>query len=213
VAKGFDANRQNVLTDRLAKYRILHFATHGLINTEHPELSGILLSMAKPDGTPENGYLQLHDIYNLNISADLTVLSACDTALGKDIRGEGLVGLTRGFIYAGSKSVVASLWKVDDRATAVLMKHFYGKMLHDGLTPAAALRSAKEIVRKQPGWSAPYFWAGFVIQGEYRDPIAVDHERSLQSVAVVFPTLLFVIAAVMFVKHYRGTAQTNQKNA
>jgi CHAT domain-containing protein/tetratricopeptide (TPR) repeat protein len=213
VAKGFAANRENVLTSQLAQYKIVHFATHGIINTEHPELSGIVLSMETPDGSPENGYLQLHDIYSLNLSADLTVLSACDTALGKDVKGEGLIGLTRGFMYAGSRSVVASLWKVDDHATALLMKHFYRKMLHEGLPPAAALRSAKEIVRKEPAWNAPYFWAGFVIQGEYLEPIEVDHNPWLQSVAVVLSSLLFVVAAFILVKRYRRTAPTDQKHA
>jgi CHAT domain-containing protein/Tfp pilus assembly protein PilF len=214
VAKGFAANRESVLADQLAQFKIVHFATHGVINTEHPELSGIILSMARPDGSPENGYLQLHDIYNLRLSADLTVLSACDTALGKDVKGEGLIGLTRGFMYAGSRSVVASLWKVDDRATAVLMKHFYRKMLHEGLPPAAALRSAKEIVRQEPAWRAPYFWAGFVIQGEYLEPIEVDHNPWLQSVAAVFLALvLFVVAAFTVVKRYRRMPQTGQKHA
>jgi CHAT domain-containing protein len=213
VARGFAANRESVLTDQLAQFKIVHFATHGMINTEHPELSGLVLSMARPDGGSENGYLQLHDIYNLKLSADLTVLSACDTALGKDVKGEGLIGLTRGFMYAGSRSVVASLWKVDDRATAVLMKHFYTKMLHDGLPPAAALRSAKEIVRQQPAWRAPYFWAGFVMQGEYLEPIVVDHDRRLQDVAAFSAIVLFVASAFIFVNHYRRTRQTDQNHA
>jgi CHAT domain-containing protein len=130
--------------------------------------------MTKNDGSPENGFLQLNDIYNLRLSAELTVLSACDTGLGKDIRGEGLMGLTRGFMFAGSRSVVASLWKVDDRATAVLMSHFYEAMLQKGLPPAAALRWAKEELRKEPAWQAPFFWAGFVLQGEYDRPISVS---------------------------------------
>ncbi|MFS8084848.1 MAG: CHAT domain-containing protein, partial [Acidobacteriota bacterium] len=173
IVKGFAASREQVLGDQIAQYRIVHFATHGIVNTEHPELSGIVLTMTKDDGSPENGFLQLNDIYNLRLSAELTVLSACDTGLGKDIRGEGLMGLTRGFMFAGSRSVVASLWKVDDRATAVLMSHFYEAMLRKGLPPAAALRWAKEELRKEPAWQAPFFWAGFVLQGEYDRPIRV----------------------------------------
>ena len=118
VAKGFDARRETAMSSLVGEYKIVHFATHGFLNSEHPELSGIVLSMVNTDGNKTNGFMPLHDIYSLNLSADLVVLSACDTALGKDIKGEGLVGLTRGFMSAGSKSVVASLWKVDDRATA-----------------------------------------------------------------------------------------------
>jgi CHAT domain-containing protein len=210
IAKGFDANREKVLTSLLTEYRIVHFATHGLIDTQHPELSGLVLSIARPDGSLENGYLKLHDIYGLKMAADVTVLSACDTALGKDVKGEGLIGLTRGFIYAGSKSVVASLWKVDDRATAVLMKHFYEKMLRDGLPPAAALRSAKEIVRQQPGWSAPYFWAGFVIQGEYLEPIESQHAQPLHPFALIMLVLSSVITAVKLIKNNRRTGQSVQ---
>ena len=178
VVSGFDATRERVLREKLSDFRIVHFATHGLINAKRPELSGIVLTMVGPDGSAQDGYLQLHDIYRLNLSADLTVLSACNTALGLDIAGEGLIGLTRGFMYAGSRSVVASLWEVDDRATAVLMEHFYKAMLTDGMTPAAALRSAKETVRKQPAWSHPYYWAGFVLQGEYRETIKAPSANS-----------------------------------
>jgi CHAT domain-containing protein len=200
VAKGFAANRDNVLSDQLVQYRIVHFATHGVINTEHPELSGIVLSMMKPDGSRENGYLQLHDIYALKLFADLTVLSACDTALGKDVKGEGLIGLTRGFMYAGSRSVVASLWKVDDRATAVLMKHFYRNMLQNGLPPGAALRSAKELVRKEPGWDAPYFWAGFVLQGEYLQQIRVnDRSRARELVIISVLSALLLLGSASFI--------------
>jgi CHAT domain-containing protein len=104
----------------------------------------------------------------LNLNADVVVLSACQTALGKDIKGEGLVGVTRGFMYAGAPRVVASLWKVDDRATAKLMKRFYTGMLKDGLRPAAALRAAQVSMRQQKQWRSPYSWAGFVLQGEWR---------------------------------------------
>src|SRR5205085_2986810 len=122
---GFDASRATAMESGLGQYRIIHFATHSVINNQHPELSGILLSMFDRQGRRENGFLQLHDIYNLRLSSDLVVLSACSTGLGKDIEGEGFMGLTRGFMYAGSSSIVASLWKVDDSATAELMGHFY----------------------------------------------------------------------------------------
>lgn len=173
IATGFDANLTTATSPQLSQYQIVHFATHGIANDKHPELSGIILSLVNEQGNPEKGFLQLHDIYNLNLSATLVVLSACDTGLGKDVNGEGLVGITRGFMYAGSKSVLASLWKVDDRATAELMGHFYRAMLKDGLPPAAALRAAKIAMWKQPHWRPPYYWAAFVLQGEYAQGIKV----------------------------------------
>ena len=168
MAVGFQANRERVMSDELAKYRIVHFATHGILHSGHPELSGIVLSLVNPAGEPVNGFLRLNDIYNMKLNADLVVLSACQTALGKEVRGEGLIGLTRGFMYAGSPRVVASLWKVDDVATAELMKIFYQKMLKEKMRPAAALREAKIAMMKQKRWSSPYYWAAFELQGEWR---------------------------------------------
>jgi len=120
------------------------------------------------EGRPQNGFLRLHDIYELNLPADLVVLSACQTGLGKEIRGEGLVGLTRGFMYAGAARVIASLWKVDDQSTAELMKVFYGHMLRDDMTPSSALRAAQVEIYKQNRWQSPYYWSAFVLQGEWR---------------------------------------------
>ncbi len=167
-AMDFKANRETALSSDLSGYRIVHFATHGLLNSEHPELSGIVLSLVNEQGQPVNGFLRLNEIYNLNLSAELVVLSACQTALGKEVRGEGLIGLTRGFMYAGSPRVVASLWKVDDVATAELMKLFYQKMLQEKMRPAAALRAAKVEMWKQKRWNAPFYWAAFELQGEWR---------------------------------------------
>jgi len=167
-AVDFKANRTTALSSEMSQYRIVHFATHGLLHSEHPELSGIVLSLVNEQGQPVDGFLRLNEIYNLNLSADLVVLSACETALGKEIRGEGLIGLTRGFMYAGSPRVVASLWKVDDVATAELMKLFYRKMLQEKMRPAAALRAAKVEMWKQKRWNAPFYWAAFEIQGEWR---------------------------------------------
>ena len=145
----------------------MHFATHGFVDYDRPELSGLVLSMVDENGQPQDGHLRLHAIYNLKLSAHLVVLSACSTGLGKEIKGEGLIGLTRGFMYAGADSVVASLWKVDDDATAALMARFYEGMFLKGLPPAAALREAQLWMRSQERWQAPYFWAGFIIQGRY----------------------------------------------
>jgi len=167
-ATGFEANRQLAASGELGQYRIVHFATHGLINSEHPELSGLVLSLVDENGKPQDGFLRMSEIFNLEMPADLVVLSACQTALGKEVKGEGLVGLTRGFMHAGAQRVVASLWQVDDLATAELMKHFYRGMLKENLRPAAALRAAQIEMSKSPRWSSPYYWAGFIIQGEWK---------------------------------------------
>ncbi len=167
-ALDFSATRARAMSPKLSQFRMIHFATHGLLNSEHPELSGLVFSLVDKNGRPQDGFLQLQDIYNLNLPADLVVLSACETALGKEINGEGLIGLTRGFMYAGASRVVASLWKVSDAATARLMANFYSAMEKDGLAPAAALRAAQIAMWKQKRWRSPYYWAAFQIQGEYR---------------------------------------------
>jgi CHAT domain-containing protein len=167
-ALDFEASRVTATSEELSQYRIIHFATHGLLNSQHPELSGIVLSLVDAQGKPQDGFLRLHEIYNLKLPAELVVLSACQTGLGKEIKGEGLVGLTRGFMYAGAARVMASLWKVDDRATAELMKQFYQGMVKDGLRPAAALRAAQVAMWKQQRWQEPYYWAAFVLQGEWK---------------------------------------------
>ncbi len=167
-ALDFRASRQTAISPDLAQHRIVHFATHGLLNSEHPELSGVVLSLVDEQGKPVDGFLRLHEIYNLNLPAEMVVLSACQAALGKEIKGEGLVGLTRGFMYAGAPRVVASLWKVNDVATAELMKRFYSGMLKENLRPAAALRVAKVAMWKQKRWHSPYYWAAFELQGEWK---------------------------------------------
>jgi CHAT domain-containing protein/tetratricopeptide (TPR) repeat protein len=167
-AVDFEASLQLAMSGRLAGYRIVHFATHGLINTRHPELSGLALSLVDAQGRRQDGFLRLNSIYNLRLSADLVVLSACESALGKEISGEGLVGLTRGFMFAGTPRVVASLWQVSDLATAELMKKFYTGMLQQGTPPAAALRRAQLEMAKDPRWKSPYFWAGFILQGDWK---------------------------------------------
>jgi CHAT domain-containing protein/Tfp pilus assembly protein PilF len=168
IALDFRASYATSTSWELSQYRIVHFATHGLLNSEHPQLSGLVLSLVDERGQPQNGFLQLHDIFNLRLPAELVVLSACQTGLGKEIKGEGLVGLTRGFMYAGAARVAASLWKVDDAATAELMKLFYQRMLQDGMRPAAALRAAQVEMRKKPQWESPFYWGAFVLQGEWR---------------------------------------------
>jgi len=167
-ALDFRANLATATSADLGSYRIVHFATHGLLNAEHPGLSGLVLSLVNEQGEPRDGFLSLSAVYNLNLNADLVVLSACQTALGKEIRGEGMVGLVRGFMYAGAPRVVASLWKVDDVATSLLMERFYRGMLVEKQPPAAALRAAQVALWKQARWSSPYYWAAFLMQGEWR---------------------------------------------
>jgi CHAT domain-containing protein len=167
-ALDFKASQTAVTSTDLSRYRIVHFATHALVDAVHPELSGIVLSLVDERGRPQRGFLQLQDIYNLNVPADLVVLSACQTGLGKEIKGEGLVGLTRGFMYAGAKRVVASLWNVNDHATSEFMKQFYGRMLGEKLRPAEALRATQIEMWRTKQWHAPYYWAPFIVQGEWK---------------------------------------------
>lgn len=164
----FKASRDTVLSPELSQYRYVHFATHGMLDSERPGLSSLVLSMIDAQGQPQNGFLRANDIYNLKLPAELVVLSACQTGLGKEIKGEGLVGLTRGFMYAGAARVVVSLWNVNDKATAALMTKFYEKMLKQGERPAAALRAAQVEMWKQKQWHSPYYWAPFTMQGEWR---------------------------------------------
>ena len=167
-ALDFDASRTTATNPNLAQYQIIHLATHGLLDPVNPELSGIVLSLFDQKGKSQDGFLRLHDIFNLNLPAELVVLSACETGLGKEVKGEGLVGLTRGFMYAGSKRVVVSLWSVNDVATSEVMAKFYQKMLQQGQNPVSALRAAQLEMWKSQQWQSPYYWAAFTIQGDWR---------------------------------------------
>jgi CHAT domain-containing protein/Tfp pilus assembly protein PilF len=165
---GFNANRKRFVTQAIDGYRVVHLATHGILDSQRPSLSSLLLSQYSAEGQPQDGHLRLQDIYGLKLNSDLVVLSGCETALGKKIRGEGFVGLTRGFMYAGAKAVIASLWRVEDAATAEFMRHFYDAMIHNDEHPAAALRYAKLKIADDHRWQKPYYWAAFVIQGDWR---------------------------------------------
>jgi CHAT domain-containing protein/Tfp pilus assembly protein PilF len=167
-ALDFRANRAIATSDELSKYRYVHFATHGYLDTTRAGLSAIVLSLIDEKGKPQDGFLRTHDIYNLKLPAELVVLSACETGLGKAVTGEGLEGLTRGFMYAGARHVVVSLWNVNDKATAELMQRLYVGMLRSNKTPAAALRDAQIQMLRTRQWQSPYFWAAFVIQGDWR---------------------------------------------
>jgi CHAT domain-containing protein len=165
-ALGFDANRALATSLQMSGYRYVHFATHALTDDDHPELSGIVLSLVDRAGVEQNGFLRVQDLYGLRLRADLVVLSACDTAVGKQVSGEGLLSVARGFFYAGAARVMATLWRVDDTATATFMALFYEALLGEAHpSPAAALRAAQTAMRAQQRWSDPYYWSGFVLQG------------------------------------------------
>lgn len=206
-ALGFAANRDRVFSPELANFRIVHFATHGIINSERPELSGIVLSLFDSEGRSQNGFLRLHDIYNLRLTADLVVLSACSTGLGKDVRGEGMIGLTRGFMSAGASGVIASLWKVDDDATAELMKHFYAGMFQKGLPAASALRDAQLVMSQQKRWQSPYYWAGFVIQGQSTMNETITEPDVIKTWTIMLATfsgLLLLLSVLVVRRRFHG---------
>ena len=161
-----EAREEEVKTEEFQGCRILHFATHGVLDETVPRRSGVVLAL---DGDPtEDGFLQIHEIFNLRLNADIVVLSACQTGLGRLVRGEGIIGVSRAFFYAGASSVVASLWSVNDRSTALLMTHFY-EGLKDGMEKRKALREAKLNLLAQGGRLAhPYYWAPFVLMGDYK---------------------------------------------
>jgi CHAT domain-containing protein len=167
-AMDFRASRATAMGSDLARFRIVHFATHGVFDNENPGMSGILLSMYDERGEAQDGVLRLHDVYGLKLPVELVVLSACDTALGRPVRGEGLVGIVRGFMYAGARRVLASLWKVDDDATFEMMGRLYQEMLARNRSPAAALRAAQVDMWQHERWRPPFHWAAFVLQGEFR---------------------------------------------
>ncbi|MBV6624736.1 MAG: CHAT domain-containing protein [Rivularia sp. (in: Bacteria)] len=165
----FNANYNWATQKQLSNYRYLHFATHGFVDTENPELSGIVLSLFDKQGNSQKeGFLRLHELFNLDFPAELVVLSACQTGLGKEVKGEGLVGLTRGLMYAGAERVVLSLWNVKDDSTSLLMRQFYQEMLQQGKSPSSALREAQIKMWQTQKWRNPYYWAAFTIQGEWK---------------------------------------------
>ena len=219
VAEGFDASRERLRGTDLAQFSIVHFATHGFLDPARPENSGLVLSTVDRDGRPQDGFVGLQDVYGLRAPVELVVLSACSTALGKEVRGEGLIGLTRGFMYAGASSVLASLWKVDDEATAELMKRFYGNLLERGMTPAEALRAAQNSIRQEPQWRAPYYWAGFTLQGEYRQVIkkspraAATSSTYPKAMSVLFLFGLLVAASWWVRRRVRRVAASSDYSA
>jgi CHAT domain-containing protein len=168
ILLGFDANRDAVLQRNWSGDAIVHFATHALVDARHPELSGIVLSLYDRDGAGRDGFLRVNDVYALQMPVDLVVLGVCDSAQGRQLNGEGVLSLARAFFHAGTRHVLASLWPVDDRASAVFMHAFYGALLQERLRPQQALARAQQEMRADPRWKAAYYWSGFVVQGDWR---------------------------------------------
>ena len=165
---GFAANREQLLNANAADYKILHFATHGLIDEQRPELSGIVLSRFNETGQKLDEFVRLNDIYGMNLNSDLVVLSACETGIGKEVRGEGLQSLNNAFLQVGAKTVMSSLWKVEDNATLELMKNFYQALANERITPSKALQQAQIKMWQSGRYKSPFYWAAFTVQGNFR---------------------------------------------
>ncbi|HZZ37564.1 MAG TPA: CHAT domain-containing tetratricopeptide repeat protein [Acidobacteriaceae bacterium] len=163
---GFVASAEHVRSQDWSRFEVVHFATHAFLNPVQPDLSNIMLSRLDAAGHPQAGALWFSDIASMRMPVDLVVLSACQTANGEELPGEGLVGLSYSFLIAGSRRVIGSLWDVDDAATAELMRRFYQALYQEKESPAEALRSAQRAIAKVPRWSNPYYWAGFTIEGD-----------------------------------------------
>jgi CHAT domain-containing protein len=162
-----DASEANVKTRDISKYRVLHVATHGLLDAERPQFTGVVLSLV--GNHDSDGFLRTDEVFNLRLGAQLVMLSACETGLGREKRGEGVIGLTRAFLYAGAPSVGVSLWSVADRSTAELMSDFYKRLLtKQSPTPPAALRAAQQQMIAGKKYSAPFYWAPFVLVGDWK---------------------------------------------
>ena len=162
-----DANEDNVTTRDVSKYRIIHVATHGLLNAERPQFTGVVLSLV--GNKTNDGFVRTDEVFNLRLGSPLVMLSACETGLGKEKRGEGVMGLTRAFMYAGAPTVGVSLWSVADKSTADLMTDFYKRLLTGGdtTTSSSALRGAQLDMIAGKKYSAPFFWAPFVLVGDW----------------------------------------------
>jgi CHAT domain-containing protein len=167
LALGPEASRANVMATDWHRFTVAHFASHAIVDRRRPELSGIVLSPPAGAGRTQDGVLRVNDIYNLDMPVNLVVLSGCETAAGRGLDSEGVFSLARAFFYAGTPRVVASLWPVDDRATAAFMGEFYRALLIEHTSAAGAIRSAQRRLAEDSRWVSPYYWAGFVLQGDW----------------------------------------------
>lgn len=202
VLSGFAANRDGVLKGEVENFKVVHFATHGLINEKRPELSGILLSVFDREGNElDGGFVRMQDIFGLRLNSDLVVLSACNTGIGKEVKGEGVMSINSAFLQAGARSVVSSFWKVDDVATKELMTEFYRGLADNGLSPTAALRQAQIRTFNDPRYRSPFYWAAFAASGDGRVNITfASKTRVYLFYATAF--VLFSIIAIFGLRHY-----------
>jgi CHAT domain-containing protein len=158
-----NANEIVIKSGKLKDFKLLHFATHGIVDENSPELSRVFLQSSNEG---EDGNLFAGEIYNLELNANLVTLSACQTGLGKISKGEGVIGLSRALIYAGAKNVMVSFWSVADNSTSELMQNFYKLVLENNTDPYSEnLRRAKLNLMKKGEYSAPYYWAPFILIG------------------------------------------------
>lgn len=168
VLEGLAANRDAVLGGSLAAHRIVHLATHGVVDFQHPWRTGLYLSRVGRDGAAIEGFLGLRELAGLRLDADLVVLSACDSALGREVRGEGPNGLARAFMNAGAERAIATLWRIPDASSARIFARFYEALLAEGSSPAAALRRAQLALIHDRRRSDPYHWAAYTMHGDWR---------------------------------------------
>ncbi len=202
---GFSASREQLLNSNISDYKIIHLATHGSIDENRPELSGIVLSRFDQNGQKVDEFIRLHDIYGMNLSANLVVLSACSTGIGKEVRGEGLMSLNNAFLQVGAKSVMSSLWKVDDYATLELMKNFYASMADENLTPSQALRSAKIKMMRDPRFKSPFYWAAFTIQGDYKRTPNLSDGWNYKTYLLILLLPIFLFGTWIWLKQRKQT--------
>ena len=202
VFSGAGATRENALNASIADYKVVHFAAHGFLDETRPELSGIVLSQVDAHGADQNGVVRLQDIYAMNLSADLVVLSACSTGIGKEIKGEGLMSLNNAFLQTGAKTVVSSLWKVDDEATRELMKVFYREMASGSVSTSEALRRAQISLRRNPQYQSPFYWAAFTAAGDFKSAPKFSNRRNDWLYAgLIVP---FALAGIYFYRRRGG---------
>jgi CHAT domain-containing protein len=163
LARGFDASVETVLSPGMRNYRVWHLATHGVYDESVPEFSGLVFSLLGRNGSPQSGFLKAHDIARLDVPAELVVLSACDSAAGENVNGEGVTGLSYAFLHAGARQVISTLWSVEDARSRELMVAFYRNYIQNGRNAAEALRQSQKMLMRNPATSAPYYWAGFTL--------------------------------------------------
>lgn len=202
ILSGRSARESHIRSQTLGRFPVIHFATHGLVSDAHPKRSGLLLS--PEDG--EDGLLQMGEIYGMALSADLVVLSACQTALGREVTGEGIVGLTRAFFYAGARSVVSALWNLNDRFAADFIERFYQEIGAGG-SPEQALRRTKIAYVNHPRYSHPFYWSSLVITGDATQPLVTEPIRapiSLNLMAIALALAASVVVARQFLQKQRN---------